>query len=380
MLNDLNDLEFAYTPVRDKVRDLREYLDAPRLKSELASIEQQLSDPNLWSNPQLSQPLMRDRKRIEALLADEAELARKTDDVEAYFDLAREGEPVEDDLKREIESLNSFAEAMETRTLLSGETDPLNAIVVVHPGAGGTESQDWAEMLMRMYLRWAEQQGFKTEINDYQDGEEAGIKSATFTITGDYAYGLLSGEIGVHRLVRISPFDQAKRRHTSFASVFVSPEIDDSIVIDIKPDDIRTDTYRSGGKGGQHVNTTDSAVRITHIPTGIVAACQNERSQHKNRERAMKMLRSRLYEYELEKKRQVTKKLEDSKLDINFGSQIRSYVLQPYRIAKDHRTKVEVGDVDKVLDGYLEPFIRGYLLMRRNGGGPAAVDAGDDLE
>jgi peptide chain release factor 2 len=191
---------------------------------------------------------------------------------------------------------------------------------------------------------------------------------------------MLSGEIGVHRLVRISPFDQAKRRHTSFASVFVSPEIDDSIQIDIKPDDIRTDTYRSGGKGGQHVNTTDSAVRITHIPTGIVAACQNERSQHKNRERAMKMLRSRLYEYELEKKREVTKKLEDSKLDINFGSQIRSYVLQPYRIAKDHRTKVEVGDVDKVLDGYLEPFIRGYLLMRRNGGVPVTVEAAEDLE
>jgi peptide chain release factor 2 len=323
---------------------------------------------------------MRDRKRIEALLADDEELARRTSDIQAYFDLEREGEPIEDDLKREIESLNRFAEAMETRTLLSGETDPLNAIVVVHPGAGGTESQDWAEMLMRMYLRWAEQQGFKTEINDIQDGEEAGIKSATFTITGDYAFGMLSGEIGVHRLVRISPFDQAKRRHTSFASVFVSPEIDDSIQIDIKPDDIRTDTYRSGGKGGQHVNTTDSAVRITHIPTGIVAACQNERSQHKNRERAMKMLRSRLYEHELEKKREVTKKLEDSKLDINFGSQIRSYVLQPYRIAKDHRTKVEVGDVDKVLDGYLEPFIRGYLLMRRNGGVPVAVDIGDDLE
>jgi peptide chain release factor 2 len=323
---------------------------------------------------------MRDRKRIEALLADDEELARRTSDIQAYFDLGREGEPVEDDLKREIESLNSFAEEMETRTLLSGETDPLTAIVVVHPGAGGTESQDWAEMLMRMYLRWAEQQGFKTEINDILDGEEAGIKSATFTITGDYAFGMLSGEIGVHRLVRISPFDQAKRRHTSFASVFVSPEIDDSIQIDIKPDDIRTDTYRSGGKGGQHVNTTDSAVRITHIPTGIVAACQNERSQHKNRERAMKMLRSRLYEYELEKKREVTKKLEDSKLDINFGSQIRSYVLQPYRIAKDHRTKVEVGDVDKVLDGYLEPFIRGYLLMRRNGGVPVTVEAAEDLE
>ncbi len=322
---------------------------------------------------------MRDRKRIEAQLASDAELERRTSDVDAYFDLAREGEPVEADLEREIKSLDEYAEALEARTMLSGETDPLNAIVVVHPGAGGTESQDWAEMLMRMYLRWAEQQGFKTEMNDYQDGEEAGIKSATFTISGEYAYGLLSGETGVHRLVRISPFDQAKRRHTSFASVFVSPEIDDSIQIDIKSEDLRVDTYRSGGKGGQHVNTTDSAVRITHIPTGIVVACQNERSQHKNRERAMKMLRSRLYEYELEKKREATKKLEDSKLDINFGSQIRSYVLQPYRMAKDHRTKVEVGDVDRVLNGYLEPFIRGYLKMRRQGGVPVAVEPEDDL-
>jgi peptide chain release factor 2 len=322
---------------------------------------------------------MRDRKRIEEQLASDAELARRIGDIDAYFDLAHEGEPVESDLEREIQSLKEYAEALEAHTMLSAETDPLNAIVVVHPGAGGTESQDWAEMLMRMYLRWAEQQGFTTEINDYQDGEEAGIKSATFTVTGEYAFGLLAGETGVHRLVRISPFDQAKRRHTSFASVFVSPEIDDSIQIDIKPDDIRTDTYRSGGKGGQHVNTTDSAVRITHIPTGIVAACQNERSQHKNRERAMKMLRSRLYEYELEKKRAASKKLEDTKLDINFGSQIRSYVLQPYRIAKDHRTKVEVGDVDRVLDGYLDPFIRGYLKMRRNGGVPAVINADDDL-
>jgi peptide chain release factor 2 len=277
-------------------------------------------------------------------------------------------------------ALDEYATKLEERTMLSGETDPLNAIVTVHPGAGGTESQDWAEMLMRMYLRWAEQQGFRTEMNDYQDGEEAGIKSATFTISGEYAFGLLSGESGVHRLVRISPFDAAKRRHTSFASVFVSPEIDDSIEVEIKAEDIRVDTYRSGGKGGQHVNTTDSAVRITHIPTGIVVSCQNERSQHKNRDKAMKMLRSRLYEYELEKKKAETKKLEDAKLDINFGSQIRSYVLQPYRMAKDHRTKVEVGDVDRVLDGYLEPFIRGYLLMRRNGGIPAAADAEDDLE
>jgi peptide chain release factor 2 len=317
---------------------------------------------------------MRERKRLENQLGDDAELARRSEDIEAYFDLMREGETsVEPDLKREIDSLVEFSEALESKTMLSEENDTLNAIVTVHPGAGGTESQDWAEMLMRMYLRWAERQGFKTEINEIQDGDEAGIKSATFTITGDFAFGLLGGETGVHRLVRISPFDQAKRRHTSFASVFVSPEIDDSIVIDIKPDDLRIDTYRSGGKGGQHVNTTDSAVRITHLPTGIVAGCQNERSQHKNKEKAMKMLRSRLYEYELDKKKAISRKLEDTKLEINFGSQIRSYVLQPYRMAKDLRTRVEVGDVDKVLDGYLEPFIRGYLKLRREGGVPAAV-------
>jgi peptide chain release factor 2 len=361
--------------------------DPARLRSELSAIEKKLEDPALWSNPQLSQPIMRDRKRIEEQLAYDAELARRAGDIEAYFELARETQAeghidaeIEASLTTEIAALRDYVEKLESRTMLSGETDPLNAIVTVHPGAGGTESQDWAEMLMRMYLRWAEQQGFKTEINDYQDGEEAGIKSATFTITGDYAFGLLSGETGVHRLVRISPFDQAKRRHTSFASVFISPEIDDSIQIDIKPEDLRVDTYRSGGKGGQHVNTTDSAVRITHLPTNIVVQCQNERSQHKNREKAMKMLRSRLYEYELEKKNAESKKLEDSKLDINFGSQIRSYVLQPYRIAKDHRTKVEVGDVDKVLDGYLDPFIRGYLIMRRNGGVPATVTPDDDLD
>ncbi|HEY4354818.1 MAG TPA: peptide chain release factor 2 [Acidobacteriaceae bacterium] len=375
----LNDLEFAYSPVRDKVRDLREYLDSSRLKTELAAVEEKVADPAVWADAARSQPLMRERKRLEEQLAYDAELARRTEDIEAYFDLMREGEgSVEPDLKREIESLAEYTESLETKTMLSEENDGLNAIVTVHPGAGGTESQDWAEMLMRMYLRWAERQGFKTEINELQDGDEAGIKSATFTVTGDNAFGLLQGETGVHRLVRISPFDQAKRRHTSFASVFISPEIDDSIVIDIKPDDLRIDTYRSGGKGGQHVNTTDSAVRITHLPTGIVAGCQNERSQHKNREKAMKMLRSRLYEHELEKKRAVSKKLEDSKLEINFGSQIRSYVLQPYRIAKDLRTRVEVGDVDRVLDGDLEPFIRGYLKMRREGGVPAAIVDDDD--
>ncbi len=262
-------------------------------------------------------------------------------------------------------ALRELVEKLETETLLSGDLDRSNAIVTIHPGAGGTESQDWAEMLLRMFLRWCERKGFETVVNDLQPGDEAGIKSVTFSVTGEFAYGLLTSEIGVHRLVRISPFDQQARRHTSFASVYVSPEIDDSIEVIIKPEDIRIDTYRSGGKGGQHVNTTDSAVRITHYPTGIVVACQNERSQHKNRERGFKMLRSRIYEYELEKKRAASRKVEDSKLDIDFGSQIRSYVLQPYRMVKDHRTKMEVGDVDRVLDGDIDPFIRAYLLMRR---------------
>src|SRR5713226_2607745 len=324
--------------------------DAGKLRQQFAEIEKQASDPNLWSNPEKSQQVMRERKRLESVLSLEGDLERRTGDIAAYFDLAGEGENVTADLQRELDALRDLVDRVETETLLSGANDGLNAIVTIHPGAGGTESQDWAEMLLRMYLRWAERQG---------------VKSATFSVIGQYAFGYLTSEIGVHRLVRISPFDQAKRRHTSFASVFVSPEIDDSIEVNIKPDDIRIDTYRSSGKGGQHVNTTDSAVRITHIPTGLVASCQNERSQHKNKEKAMSMLRSKLYEFELEKKREVTKKIEDSKLDIDFGSQIRSYVLQPYRLIKDHRTKLEVGDVDRVLDGDLRPFMRAYLRMRR---------------
>ena len=296
-------------------------------------------------------------------------MARRTQDIAAYFELAKEGENVSSDLKTEIDSLRTLAERLETESLLPGDDDALNAILTIHPGAGGTESQDWAEMLLRMYLRWAERQGFEAVLNDRQEGEEAGIKSATVTINGPYAYGLLTSEIGVHRLVRISPFDQNKRRHTSFASVFVSPEIDETIEVTIKPEDLKTDTFRSGGRGGQHVNTTDSAVRITHLPSGIVVSCQNERSQHKNRERAMKILRSRLYEAELEAKRAESKKIEESKLDIDFGSQIRSYVLQPYRMIKDLRTKVEIGDVDRVLDGDLQPLIRAYLTQRRDAGG-----------
>jgi len=269
------------------------------------------------------------------------------------------------EIRSEMTALGGEVARLETTTLLPSENDRLNAIVTIHPGAGGTESQDWAEMLMRMYRRWAERQGFKFTLNDYQAGDEAGLKSATFTVAGDYAYGLLSAESGVHRLVRISPFDQAARRHTSFASVYVSPEIDDNISIDIKPDELKVDTYRSTGAGGQHVNTTDSAVRITHLPTGTVVQCQNERSQHRNREMAMKFLRSRLYELELQKRREATQKVEDSKGEIAFGSQIRSYVLHPYRMVKDHRTKFEMGDADRVLDGDIDAFIQAYLMSRR---------------
>lgn len=286
-------------------------------------------------------------------------------DIDAYFELAREGENVGSDVRSELDRLREEVDRLETTILLGGEHDRLNAIVTIHPGAGGTESQDWAEMLLRMYRRWAEQHGFKFTLVDFQAGEEAGLKSATFTVAGDYAFGLLSSEIGVHRLVRISPFDAAARRHTSFASVFVSPEIDDSIQIEIKPEELRIETYRSQGKGGQHVNTTDSAVRITHIPTNTVAQCQNERSQHRNKDMAMKILRSKLYELELLKRREAAQKLEESKMDIDFGSQIRSYVLHPYRLVKDTRTKVEIGDAERVLDGEIDTFIKAYLLGRR---------------
>jgi len=352
-------------PSKIKSAPSRSTFDAGKLRQQLTEIEKQASDPNLWSNPERSQQVMREKKRVEDALATDAELIRRNGDIAAYFELAHEGESVDGDLQREIGALQQLVDRLETETLLSGENDARNAIVTIHAGAGGVDSQDWADMLLRMYLRWAERQGFQTVLYDYQPAEEAGIKSATFGVNGQYAFGLLTSEIGVHRLVRISPFDQAKRRHTSFASVFVSPEIDESIEVVIKPEDLRIDTYRSSGKGGQHVNTTDSAVRITHIPTGLVASCQNERSQHKNKDRAMSMLRSKIYELELEKKREATRKIEDSKLDIDFGSQIRSYVLQPYRMVKDHRTKQEVGDVDRVLDGDLQPFIRSYLSMRR---------------
>lgn len=272
------------------------------------------------------------------------------------------------ELDRELSGAESYVGELETRTLLSGENDHLGAIMTIKPGAGGTESQDWASILLRMYLRWAERDGIRTTVLDETPGEEAGIKNATIQFNGENAYGLLTGETGVHRLVRISPFDQAARRHTSFASVFVIPEVDDRIEVNIRPEDLKLDTFRSGGKGGQNVNKVETAVRITHIPSGVIVACQAERSQHKNREMAMKMLRSRLYDLELQKRQAETDKLDETKLDISFGSQIRSYVMQPYRLIKDHRTKFEVGDVDRVLDGDLDPFIRSYLMAKKTKG------------
>ncbi|MCU1263590.1 MAG: bacterial peptide chain release factor 2 (bRF-2) [Bryobacterales bacterium] len=341
--------------------------DSAAKQSELNKTEKLISEPDFWNQPEKSQKVMQDRKRLEEAIGHDSSIASLTSDLDTLFELAHEGEKVQPDIERALKSFESVLTELEDAMLLSGENDARDAIVTIHPGAGGTESQDWAEMLLRMYLRWAERHEMKVNVTDRLEGEGAGIKSATFEVNGANAFGLLQSEIGVHRLVRISPFDSAARRHTSFASVFVYPQIDDEIKIDIKLDDLRIDTFRSGGAGGQHVNMTDSAVRITHFPTGIVVQCQNERSQHKNRDTAMKQLRSRLYEFELEKKREESRKTEASKLEINFGSQIRSYVLAPYRMIKDHRTKLAIGDVDRVLEGDIDPMVHAWLVWRKTG-------------
>lgn len=294
-------------------------------------------------------------------------LQQRSEDLSVLIDWAEQGEPVDDDLNRALDELNAEVEAAEIKRMLGGEHDRKSAILTIHPGAGGTESQDWAEMLLRLYLRWTEQRGFSREVIDLQPGDEAGIKSVTLTVNGDYAYGLLLAEAGVHRLVRISPYDQAGRRHTSFASVFVWPELPDDVEVEVEDKDLRIDTYRSSGAGGQHVNVTDSAVRITHIPTGIVVSCQNERSQHRNRDSAMKVLRARLYDMKLKEQQAKLEQIGGEKKEIAFGNQIRSYVLHPYRLIKDHRTKMEVGDVDSVLDGQLDGFIKAYLMQKASG-------------
>ncbi len=333
----------------------------------MAEIEKRIAEPAFWSDGAGSQALLRERKRLARLIDTDEEIAVAVADLGAYLELAAEGEPVEDECAAALEELDLRLEQVETQALLGGEHDRANAIMTLNAGAGGTEAQDWAEMLQRMYLRWAERKGFKGEISDMQPGDEAGIKSSSIIIRGENAYGLMRSETGVHRLVRISPFDSNARRHTSFASVFVYPEIEDEIEVDIRPDDLRIDTYRASGAGGQHVNMTDSAVRITHLPTNIVVQCQNERSQHKNKATAMRMLRARLYDFELRKKRSEADKIEASKLDIDFGSQIRNYVLAPYRLVKDLRSLLEVGDVDRVLDGDLDRFMHAFLVHEKTG-------------
>jgi peptide chain release factor 2 len=291
--------------------------------------------------------------------------AREMGDLEVLLELAEEDEAFRRELRESLTRLEREVDELEVKTLLSGPHDASNAIVTITAGAGGTDAQDWAEMLLRLYLRWAEKHGYKTELLDLQPGQEAGIKSATFRVEGDYAYGYLSAEAGVHRLVRLSPFNIGHSRETSFASVFVYPEIEDDVVVEIEEKDLRIETFRSSGAGGQHVNKTESAVRITHLPTGIVVSCQNQRSQHQNRDMALKVLRARLYELERQKRQQQRQQLEQNKRDISFGSQIRSYVLHPYKLVKDLRTRYETSDVERVLDGEIDDFIRQYLLLQR---------------
>ena len=348
--------------------------DAPSNRERLKTLEARIAEPSFWNDQEAAQGVLRERKRAEEQIAAEEKLNAMSGDLETYIHLAQEEtnpqqrEDLLKELERELGAADIYVADLETKTLLSGESDHLNAIMTIKPGAGGTESQDWASILLRMYLRWAERKAISTSVLDETPGEEAGIKNATVQFGGENAYGLLAGETGVHRLVRISPFDQAARRHTSFASVFVIPEVDDKIEVNIRPEDLKVDTFRSGGKGGQNVNKVETAVRITHVPSGVVVACQAERSQHKNRELAMKMLRSRLYDLEIQKRQAETDKLDATKMDISFGSQIRSYVMQPYQMIKDHRTKFEVGDVSRVLDGDLDPFIRSYLMAKKTKG------------
>jgi len=341
--------------------------EAARPDEELTRLDVRAASPDFWKDPAEAQKVQQRRRRLEQDRDLILSLKKKYDDLAVLVEWAQAGEPVDAEFTTGLDALDQEVQAGEIKKMLGGEHDRKNAIMTIHPGAGGTESQDWAEMLLRMYMRWADRRGFKREIMDYQAGEEAGVKSATVMVTGEYAYGLLAAEAGVHRLVRISPFDQAARRHTSFASLYVWPELPEDVDIVIDDKDLRIDTFRSSGAGGQHVNVTDSAIRITHLPTGLVVSCQNERSQHRNKDSAMKVLKARLYDIKMKENQAKLDQISGIKKEIGFGSQIRSYVLHPYQLAKDHRTKESVGDVNRVLDGDIDQFIKTYLMKKSNG-------------
>ncbi len=330
----------------------------------IRELEKESLRDGFWNDPEKASGILREKSRLTDAVEKWKKQKSSLEDLRILAEIASEeqDDQTQEEIRAELERLNAAVRDDELKMMLGSEQDPMNAILSIHAGAGGTEAQDWAEMLLRMYLRWAERKGFKANIIDYLPGDEAGVKSVTWTLRGEYAYGYAKAEIGIHRLVRISPFDAGARRHTSFASVFVYPEVDDRIVIEIDEKDLRIDTYRSTGAGGQHVNKTDSAVRLTHLPTGIVVQCQNERSQHKNKAMAMKYLRSRLYEMKLREQNEKLDEINKTKKDIAWGSQIRSYVLHPYKMVKDHRTNVETGNVNRVLDGDIDDFIEAYLL------------------
>jgi peptide chain release factor 2 len=338
--------------------------DIPEKELRIRELEKESRREGFWNEPEKASGILREKSRLTDAVEKWKRQKSSLEDLRVLSEIVSEeqDDQAREEIRIELEMLNAAVRADELKMMLGSEQDPMDAILSIHAGAGGTEAQDWAEMLLRMYLRWAERKGFQTAIIDYIPGDEAGVKSVTWTLRGDYAYGYAKAEIGIHRLVRISPFDASARRHTSFASVFVYPEVDDRIVIVIDEKDLRIDTYRSTGAGGQHVNKTDSAVRLTHLPTGIVVQCQNERSQHKNKAMAMKYLRSRLYEMKLREQNEKLQEINKTKKDIAWGSQIRSYVLHPYKMVKDHRTNIETGNVTRVLDGDIDDFIEAYLL------------------
>ncbi|ACB09586.1 peptide chain release factor 2 [Thermotoga maritima MSB8] len=345
-----------------KYKDVLSVVNEDEINKELEEVEKKLTDPSVWDDQKKAREYTQKLKRLKNISEDLKRVRSLFEDLEVAIELSDEDQEMAQHVEEIVQELEGAVKKLELEIILNGKYDPNNAYLSVHPGAGGTESQDWAQMLLRMYMRWAERKGFDVEIVEFQPGEEAGIKDATILIKGEYAYGYLKHESGVHRLVRISPFDAARRRHTSFASVNVIPEIDDDVDIEIRPEDLKIETFRASGHGGQYVNKTESAVRITHLPTGIVVSCQNERSQHQNKQTALKILKAKLYQLEMEKKRREIQEIQGELKDISWGNQIRSYIFHPYTMVKDHRTGVETANVDAVMDGDIDMFIEAELV------------------